>query len=85
MNPLTFIAIYFKMASSQESNRPVDLVRVLELPAVCDLLFAFCNSNDLRRLHSLTVVSVHSAALLNHRTWLVYDEAGNPAFSITYI
>ena len=83
--PYTFIAIYFKMASSQESNRPVDLFRVLELPAVCDLLFAFVNSNDLRCLHSLTVVSLQSAALLNHRTWLVHDEEGNPAFSVTYI
>ena len=52
VDPYTFIAIYFKMASSQESNRPVDLIRVLEFPAVCDLLFAFCNSNDLRRLHT---------------------------------
>ena len=85
MDPYTFIAIYVKMASSPESNRPVDLFRVLELPAVCDLLFAFVNSNDLRCLHSLTVVSVQSAALLNHRTWLVHDEEGNPAFSITYI
>ena len=73
------------MASSQESNRPVDLIRVLELPAVCDLLFAFCNSSDLRRLHSLTVVCVQSTTLLQHRTWLVYDEAGNPAFSVTYL
>ena len=81
----TFIAIYFKMASSQESNTyPVDIIRVLMIPEVCDLLFALVNDNDLRGLHSLIVTSSQSVLLLQHRTWTVY-EAGLPAFQITYL
>ena len=84
--PLTFIAIYFKMASSQENNLyPVDIIRVLTIPEVCDLLYALVNDNDLRGLNSLIVISRQSVALLQHRTWTIYDESGNPAFQITHL
>ena len=84
--PFTFYAILFKMASSQERNlHPVDLFRVLEITIVSDLLFSFVNDSDLRSVHSLTVVSRRSVVLLQHRTWTVLDEQGQPAFQITYL
>ena len=74
------------MASSQESNlHPVDLFRVLETTIVSDLLFSFVNDSDLRSVHSLTVICHMSVALLQHRTWTVLDDQGQPAFQITYL
>ena len=84
--PFHLYAILFKMASSQERNLlPVDLFRVLEITIVSDLLFSFVNDSDLRSVHSLTVVSRRSVVLLQHRTWTVLDEQGQPAFQITYL